>query len=190
MSFLSEAVNALYGTYRLARMDPGGMAYFNVSEQGFRRSFRAAALVFPMFVLLIAARYGIETIDAPLWRYLAVEFIAYVIGWVALPVLMIEVCRQFERTEKYVGFIVAYNWATVLQDALYMPVALLSISGQLTGSGGLFMLLVMAAIIIYTWFIAKTALDIPGSTAAGVVVIDLVVSFAINMYAEALLATG
>ena len=45
----------------------------------------------------------------------------------------------------------------------------------------------MAAIIFYTWFITKTALDIPGPAAAGVVILDLVISFAINMYAEGLL---
>ncbi len=187
MVFLREVLNALYGAYRLARLDAGGLAYFNISEQGFWTSFKAAAVVLPMFILLMGIRFVVDDIDASPGRYLAVELIAYVIGWVALPVLMIGICKQLERTHFYVRFIIAYNWSAVLQNALYMPVAMFSITGQLTDGGGFFVLLAMLLIIIYTWFIAKTALDIPGPAAAGVVVVDFVISFAINMYAEALL---
>lgn len=187
MSFLSEALNALYGSYRLARMDVGGLAYFKVSEEGFWNSFKAAVVVFPLFILLMAVRYGVDDIAASPGRYFSIQFIAYVTGWVALPVVMIWVCQRFERTHYYVRFIIGYNWAAVLQNAMYMPIAILSITGMLDGSGGFIVLVAMMAIVIYTWFIAKTALDIPGPAAAGVVFLDFLLSFTINMYAETLI---
>ena len=187
MPFLSEVFNALYGAYRLARLDPSGMTYFNLSEEGFWNSFKAAAIILPLFTLLMLVRYAVDELDTPLWRFLSVEFIAYVTGWVAFPVLMIGICRQFERLHRYAGFIIAYNWASVLQNALYIPIAILSVSGQLTGGAGVIVLAAMVAIIFYNWFIAKTALEIPGPAAAAVVLVDFVASFAINMYAEGLI---
>ena len=187
MPFLNEALNALYGAYRLARLDARGLSYFNVSEQGFWRSFRAAGIVFPMFFLLMAIRYGVGDLETSLGRYISVEFTAYVIGWVAFPVVMVGIARQFERTHHYMRFIIAYNWAAVLQNGLYIPIAILSITGQLSGPGGFLVLLAMVVIIFYSWYVAKTALDIRGRAAAGVVFFDFVISFAINMYAQGLL---
>jgi len=187
MSFLGEMLNGLYGAYRLLRLDPRGMAFFNISEEGFWNSFKAAAIVFPLFSLLILVRYATDTIATPLWRYISIETIAYVIGWIAFPVVMAGVCRQYQRADRYVGFVTAYNWAAVLQNAIYLPIAILSVSGRITTGGGLLVLVTMAVIIVYNWFIAKTALEISAPAAAGVVIIDFIVSFAINMYAEALL---
>lgn len=187
MPFLGEMLNAIYGAYRLIRLDPRGMSYFNVSEQGFWDSFKAAAVIFPLFSLLILVRYASSDIETPLWRYLSIELIAYVIGWVAFPVLMIGVCQQFQRTHRYIGYIIAYNWAAVLQNAIYLPIAILSVSGQIANGGGLLVLMTMVVIIVYNWFIAKTALGISAPAAIGIVVIDFIVSFSINMYAEGLL---
>lgn len=187
MTFSNEALKALYGAYRLARLDPRGLSYFNLSEQGFWRSFKAAGIVFPMYFLLMAIRYGVDDIDTSLGRYMSVELIAFVIGWVAFPVAMVGIARQFERTRHYMRYIIAYNWAAVLQNGLYIPIAILSVTGQLTGAGGFLVLLAMVMIIFYTWYVAKTALEISGPAAAGVVAFDFVISFAINMYAQGLL---
>lgn len=187
MSTLGEILKALYGAYRLARGDPGGMAWFDLSLRGYWRSFRAAAVVLPLFLLLQSVRYGVDHLTVSLWRYMAVELIAYVTGWVAFPVLMIDVSRRIERPQRYLGFIIAYNWAAVLQNALYLTVAMLSVSGLLTGGGGILVLFALVAIIIYSWFVAKTALQITAPAAAAVVAIDFFISFVINMYAEGLL---
>ena len=51
-----ETLRALYGAYRLARLDAGGMAYFDSSIGGFWRSFFAAVLVVPFYALLLVMR--------------------------------------------------------------------------------------------------------------------------------------
>jgi hypothetical protein len=51
---LAEAWLALTGALRLARGDPGGMACFDASEEGFWHSFRAAVLCYPLYLILLA----------------------------------------------------------------------------------------------------------------------------------------
>ena len=45
-----EVTAALYGSWRLARLDPGGMAYFNRTVEGFWNSFFAAVIVAPGYI--------------------------------------------------------------------------------------------------------------------------------------------
>jgi len=46
-----EMMYALYGAYRLARFDAGGMRYFDASIDGFWRSFFAAVLIAPFYLI-------------------------------------------------------------------------------------------------------------------------------------------
>ena len=85
---LTEVVKALYGTYRLARFDTGGMRCFDISPLGFWCSFYAAAIVAPLYCLLLLVRFNIGDVETPLYRYLAIQTIAYVIAWVAFPLAM------------------------------------------------------------------------------------------------------
>ena len=48
-----EIVASLYGAWRLMRLDPTGMTYFNLSADGFWRSFFAAVIVAPAYVLFV-----------------------------------------------------------------------------------------------------------------------------------------
>ena len=48
-----EVLHSLYGAYRLAFLDRSGMSHFNLSVDGFWRSFFAAVLVAPGFALLV-----------------------------------------------------------------------------------------------------------------------------------------
>ena len=183
-----EAAYSLYGAYRLARLDAGGLAYFDASPGGFWRSFYAAAFVAPFFALLLALRYADGMVTASPLPYAAIEAIAYVIAWVAFPVAMLMVARMLDREKHFIRFIVAYNWAAVLQNALYLPIPILGITGGLTvnvanGLGMLALLLILG----YTWFITKTALDVSATAAAGVVALDLGLSIFITSVADSML---
>ncbi|MCZ6467897.1 MAG: hypothetical protein O6829_11555, partial [Alphaproteobacteria bacterium] len=123
-----EAATSLYGAYRLARFDARGMTYFETSLAGFWRSFYAAVIVAPVFAVLLAMRYaaGGEATDEV--RFASVEAIAYVIAWVAFPLVMVSLARLLDREERYLGYIVAYNWASVLQNGLYLPLVMLGMA--------------------------------------------------------------
>ncbi|MSO93287.1 MAG: hypothetical protein EXQ86_07800 [Rhodospirillales bacterium] len=185
---MREVSAALFGALRLAQLDPGGLRFFNVSSAGFRRSFFAAVLVAPLYAILLFVRYlmGLEAASVP--RYIAIEGIAYVIAWVAFPVAMDPISRLLGRSDRYVPYIVAYNWAQVWQNALYMPLAVFGITGAIPGP--VYSVLNVAAltlIMFYGWFIARTAFQVPAATAAGLVVFDFLLSLFITGFADRLL---
>jgi hypothetical protein len=188
---LREALNALYGTYRLARLDPRGMTFFNATLDGFWRSFFAAAIVAPLFVLLIALRYAnAETTVEPLRMTLA-EGIGYVISWVAYPLAMVPVARALGREHRYFAYLCAYNWSSVLQNLVFVPVVLLGISGLIPATATAYLSLMVTILVLgYVWFIAKTALDVSGIAAAGLVALDFVLSTVVNTAVDVIIARG
>ena len=185
---MREVSSALYGALRLAQLDPRGLRFFNATAAGFWRSFFAAVMVAPLYAILLFVRYLTGHESAPVPRYVAVETIAYVIAWVAFPVAMDPLSRLFGRSQRYIPYIVAYNWAAVWQNALYLPLAVFGLTG--TVPGPVYSVLNIAAltlILFYGWFIARTALQVTAPTAAGVVVFDFLLSLFINGFADRLL---
>ena len=97
---------------------------------------------------------------------------------------MVTIARWLARSDNYIRYIVAHNWANVLGVALFLPVAALAaINPALVG------VLYMAtiAVFIYQWYVARTALAITGGEAVVLVTFNLVLSFLINVVARAML---
>ena len=185
---LGETTRALYGAYRLASFDSSGMDYFRNTRGAFWRSFNAALMIAPFYVCLLLMRYKIGEVSTSAFYFISVETVSYIISWIAFPVVADLLITAMDRREKYIRFIIAYNWAAVLQNLLYLPMAMLSVNGIFSpGSAGLLGLVILVIFMGYTWFITKTALDIPGGRAATIVAIDFAISLLINGYAETLL---
>jgi len=181
MLSVRETVNSLYGAYRLARFDAGGLAFFDASIGGFWRSFSAALIVAPPYALLLTMRFHEGLGEVGALRFACVEAIAYVIAWVAFPLLMVWLTRLFGRQGHYLRYIVAYNWAGVLQYGLYLPLDMLAVGGVIArGPSDALAVIVFGLILVYTWFIARAALDLNAAAAAGIVTLDLVLSLFIS----------
>ncbi len=184
-------VRATYGAWRLARLDPAGMLLFDLTIEGFWRSFFAAVVVAPFYFATIAIRFAAEmedAADAGLVPYLVVKLGAYGVGWILYPVVMIGVARLMGLSARYVPFIIAYNWSAVIQMAVFFPLALIEAGG--IASEGLFAVLavvVSAAVLFYQWFVARVALQTNGLTAAGLVVLDVALAILVDRLALTLL---
>lgn len=188
MISLREIFISLFGAYRLALMDTKGAAFFGNDDAAFWRSFMAAVLVLPFYGIILVAKYASQDeLGSPL-RFVSVEIIAYVIAWVAFPLLMVSVAQMLDRKDKYFGFICAYNWASVLQNIVYLPIVFLILIGvDSVATIGFFVLI---GLLTYTWFIAKTLLEIDGIAAAGLVLMDLLISLLVTSYADTLIMRG
>ena len=186
MISLSEVFRALYGAYRLARLDPGGLRYFDITDRGFWRSFFAAGLVAPLYLILLLIRHSNLPESIALFRFIALESIAYVIAWVAFPLLMASLTRMLDCDKFYIRFIVAYNWAAVLQNFLYIPIAILAAAGILSiPLSNTLGLIALALIVVYVWFVTRIALEVAAGMAAGIVGLDFMLNVFINVFAEA-----
>jgi hypothetical protein len=182
MAPLSEIIASIYGAVRLARFSPDGMSFFNISASGFFRSFTAAAIVAPFFFVLLLVRFD-SISEPPLFsRFLILESLAYVIAWCTFPLVMEGLSRTMLRRDKYVPFIIAYNWAMVPQNTLYILIILLGHIGFYSqGTTNGLALIVLIWSLIYTGFVARTALDVSPATAGGIVIVDLLLSVCIEL---------
>ena len=184
----SEAWLALGGALRLARGDRGGLACFDRSLDGFWRSFRAAAITYPLYLVLLTMRVSVgEWQRSGGWRIVIVETIGYVIAWVAFPLLMIEVTRWIGRANRFFDFMVPYNWCQVPQSALFVLVGVGSESTILVaGAGESLYILALIAALVYEWYIARVALDTTASAAVFIVLVDLILVIVISLAAAGL----
>ena len=179
-----ETAFALSGALRLARMDPGGLGHFDTSIAGFWRSFYAAVVVAPAYVLLIAFDAALRPVGAGPLRWVLVDAIAYVIEWTAYPLAMVYIARWLACSDNYIRYIVAHNWANVLGIAVFLPVAAIAVLNP--AMAGL-LYLAMIAVFVYQWYVARTALKITGGEAAVLMVFNLVLSFFISAVAGVML---
>jgi hypothetical protein len=178
----AEVVRSLYGAWRLAWLDPSGMGHFNLSVEGFWRSFFAAVLVAPGYALLVGQDLlAREEAVSPVWAML-VETLAYVVGWAAFPLAAIVLTQLLGLSRNYAALIVAANWASVIQIGAFLAALAL---GFVVGS--LVVVLVTGAILFYQWFVIRTSLDTTAGIAIAFVLVDLLLTSAVSFGAESLL---
>jgi hypothetical protein len=182
---------ALAGTWRLARGDRGGLSCFDRSVEGFWRSFRAAVISYPLYLVLLAMRVSVaEWQRSGGWRIVTVETIGYVIGWVAFPLLMLTVTQRLGRAHRFFDFMVPYNWCQLPQSALFVLVGL-AVEGGMLGlpsAEGIGTVAVVATFVYewYVWYIARVALDTAGLAAVFIALLDFALGVVISQVAVSL----
>jgi len=158
----AEVQLAVGGALKLARGDPSGLGFFDTSIDGFWRSFRAGVICYPFFLILLVFR-----VSAAHWaasgvpHIIIVETIGYVISWVAFPLMVLPLTRYLGRENRFIPFIVAYNWSQIPQTAA-------------------------VAVLVYEWYIARVALQVSASQAVPVVLLDVVLGVVLSRVTEGL----
>ncbi len=181
-----EVLHSLYGAYRLAFLDQSGMRHFNLSVDGFWRSFFAAVLVAPGFALLVAEKLDARPGPLDLGWAALVQIVAYGLSWAAFPLAAVLLTQLLGLSRNYVALIIALNWASVLQVGVFLSALMLEL--MMPGLvDGLILLLVTGAILFYQWFVTRAALETTGGIALLLVLVDLILNTAINLSAERLM---
>jgi hypothetical protein len=73
--------------------------------------------------------------------------------------------------------------------AIYLPLVLLAETGLFGLAGGQFLTFVgFIVVLVYQWFVTKTALSINGPSAAGMTFVDLLLGLVITTMTDAALA--
>ena len=183
-----EVQLAVGGALKLARGDRRGLGFFDTSIDGFWRSFRAGVICYPLYLFLVSFRVASAQWEvsgvAPI---LIVETIAYVISWVAFPLFVLPVARHLGRADRFLSFMVVYNWSQIPQTVLFVLVGLDTATGLLPPSSAHFAgLLAAIAALVYEWYIARVALAVTGTQATLVIIIDLLLSTTVGRIAQSL----
>lgn len=183
-----EVSRSIYGAWRLARFDANGVSFFDNTTEAFWRSFWAAAIVLPLYaVLMIIRNTGVTIAVGPVYAFF-VHTIGYAIGWLVFPFAMYYIAVLTDRQQWYCRYIAAYNWAVVLQVTLLLIVSSLAATGLLSPGIGLIMsMIVIAAVLIYQGFIAQVALQATLPGAIGIVLLDFLLSLMVDGWSNRLL---
>lgn len=185
----AEIARGSYGAWRLLLGDSGGLAHIDTSAAGMRRSFLLAPLLLPLYALFVVEHAAEIEATASWARIVAVELSAYAIGWAAFPLAMAGIVRLIDREREYDAYVAAYNWSAVVQFALVTPLVLLGLATDLPeGPLQLLGLVATLALLVYEWFIAKTALRLPALGALAVVALDFVIAFFVSGISDLLIA--
>lgn len=155
----AEISSSLYGAWRLIRLDDKAAKYFNLTIEGFWRSFFAAVISLPYFVVAIlwlpreAIEAGMEVPDPLL------STVAYLLSWMVFPAVAIVFARMFELSQSYIGYIIAYNWAGALIAQPLLVLAMAEHAGLIDANTmGALQMPIFIFVLWYGWIIARRTL--------------------------------
>lgn len=118
MPQLDEVLYYLNGVRLLVRHNPGGFRWFDLSDRGFRRSFWALLLCFPLMLPnwvwwhRIFVNYGPLGVNTGILFYLRMALIEYVLWFV--PLLTVGVFMWLRGLGgRFDTFVIVSNWLNV-----------------------------------------------------------------------------
>ena len=169
---------------RLALRDTQAMASFDLTADGYFRSFVAMILALPLYVIrnseweriILAYKpsLGVE-VAGPSSTLFALYSLDYLLLWLAFPVVMIFVLRFLNLAERYSALVIAYNWGTIVLFLLQVPPITLFRLGLVDAAQALILqVFLFGFALYYRFFSAMTALQSTPSTAMAVALIDFI----------------
>ena len=188
MISFAELKRSIFGAWLMARFDQNGLLFFENSVGAFWRSYWAALLAAPAYVTLVIIRAQDSTHAVGPLSAITIQTSSYIIGWFAMPFVMLYVCRIINKEDQFLKYFIAYNWATLLQVTLIFVIAILAKFGVFPSVlSGILTFIAIMAILVYQGFIARIALIIPSAGAFGVVALDLLISLLVESWTAKLL---
>ncbi|MBW4092512.1 MAG: hypothetical protein HIU82_15605 [Proteobacteria bacterium] len=180
------ALSGLRGALLLARGRPEGLRAMPADMAGAARSFLAAAVGLPPFLILLAigARGGGPSLTPPV---LILQMLGYVISWAGYAVLSHRLVAALGKEARWPRFIAAWNWVNVVQYLLLLAGVLPALAGAPVWLAQTAALLGQGWALWLEWYAIRLALDTTGLLAAAVMAPDVVLGVAVAM---ALTAAG
>ncbi|MCE9521525.1 MAG: hypothetical protein K8S25_03740 [Alphaproteobacteria bacterium] len=180
-SYARRSINAAFG---LALRDQNAWAGFDLTANGFFRSFAALLIVMPLNVLydmlltsvLIGKKIAAGEQVAGSYEMSDAVFstITLCAQWMIFPIAMIFVLRFLGLAHRYGALIIAHNWSSVVIILAYLPGYALYAIGLVSADVSLDLaFIVFGLTLYYRFYIAQTALDAGISTAGAVTILDL-----------------
>jgi len=176
MVSIKEITSSLYGAYRLARLDPDALQYFNISASGFYRSFAAVFLALPFFLIENAIDYKKFETATSFAPFLIVLGIALTVSWMCYLIAAGFLARLLDIFQHFTVFVIVYNWSQLGIIIIWLPLSVLS-TGLLDGGlSSIISLLFIAATYVYLWRILRITLGISGLLAVGFAFLEFIIA--------------
>lgn len=187
MITIKEVRAALTGIVDLAKGDIIGLGYFENSPRALARSFWAALIVAPPWVLLLALQ-GQPMAAGPA-KMIAVQAIEYALLWTAFPVVLYEILSRVGRTDRFYLYVSIRNWASMIETPAVLFAAAFALAVPYDVAQ-LVPLFAMVAVFAFEWFLARVGLAVGIGAAAGIAALDFLLSVLIQLTADIMLGVG
>ena len=178
-ALVSDVTKALFGIWLIVKNRAGADKFFDISVEGFWRSFVAAILVLPANIIITAL--GILTAGEVSYSVIdgLRDLLIYIINWLFYPLIVISACGYLNAHDKALKYIIPYNWASIPAGYFFAFATLVgrSLEGSSFGAGLLFVAYVVTIFLFFE--IARRQLEISRLAAVGVVAFDFLFSIAL-----------
>jgi len=176
-----QLAGAFYGIRLLLKLDPRALDFFEKTPRGFAWSFLPAAVLMPLHLTHVILLYHPKAGALGFAPYVVVQFLSYVMSWVAFPFVMIYIARLLGRDSRYFWHMVPYNWFQLVTGLVMLPLSILADLGAIPRDmAGFFALVAVTLFFTFASFIARAGLQIGMLTAIGIVILDLVLTLLTN----------
>jgi hypothetical protein len=172
----------LAGAWAIMRGRADGLTRLDLSLEGFWRSFAAIVLLAPFAVLALISQQRLAAAagEDPATGGLGLEVVALLVDWFAFPLVFALLARPLGVGARYVPFIVARNWASVIIAAMVAVVHGAHILRLVPSQFAPVLLFVAVAVALrFSYVIARTTLGVPVAVAIPIVVLDLLISLTV-----------
>jgi hypothetical protein len=163
----------------MARGRAEGIRYMPLTPGGAARSYWAALLCLPCFLLL---QPGLPVTP----RALTAEFTGFVVGWAGYGLAALPLVLASGRAPLWPRLLAAWNWVNLLQYVVLGLVTLLVPAGLPDWLAQGLILAGVGYAMWLQWFAARLALQIDRVRALGFVLLDLMLSYFISGVVAAL----
>lgn len=181
MSLVTEISRSVTGCYRFVRGDKQAFQYFNLSIEGFYRSFLAMALIIPVIIIysLVFARMSEQEINlfSLVFHEMAISFVSWTIYLSALYML----ARYFGVAGNFPTFVIVYNWSQVFFALIWLPLTVLAITLKSPSAMAIVSMIFISASYFYLWYIIMRSLAVATMTAVGFAVLEFLVSLMVRL---------
>jgi hypothetical protein len=184
MNALAGVATGLLAAFLIARGRPEGVGLLTISGRvGLNtasHSFWAAVLCLPAFVCLTVIDLTGETGLPPHAAHeFALRLCIYVIDWAGFALVSHWLARLLGRGERWPVYITAWNWCNVAQYLLLVVASLPPLLGMPKIVGDTAWLVATGWALWIEWYATRLTLDITGMQAAGLVLLDEAMGFAL-----------
>lgn len=180
-AYMRRSIDAAFD---LVVRDQRAWSKFDLTADGFFRSFAAMFLVLPMNIAMdiLADRAALaqkiangEDVLNQAYGFGDAAFSTFAVAaqWMLFPIAMLFLLRFLDLTPRYVALIIAHNWGTVVVWLFNMPAFLLYAAGVISADLAIDLnFIVLGLTLYYRFYIAQTALGTTWSIAMAIAMID------------------
>ncbi|MBT5072780.1 MAG: hypothetical protein HOJ34_07305 [Kordiimonadaceae bacterium] len=176
MTLPSYILKSLNGAWKLVQARQNPMQYFDLSSDGFWKSFWAIAVMIPAFILWAMfnlqggsqeIREGFE-ISYPLLS----EGIYFALALPLTAMVMAYFTKFMKISDNFSSMVIAYNWVSALIYIIMAIFTMIFLSGIVGGQISVVVLMMLRFYFGFyvLWFTFRHSLQISGMLAAGVLI--------------------